>query len=57
MRKVIFSAHNDNANFGCDIGGYRGTDDKLVLIRWVQLGAFLPLMENGGGGCFVKFTV
>jgi len=43
------------ANFGSDIGGYR-TDSssnplgrtKEVFIRWAQLGAFSPLMENGG---------
>ena len=38
-----------------DIGGYRNDKSKLgrekeVFIRWFQLGAFLPLMENGGNG-------
>jgi hypothetical protein len=35
------------------ISGYRGdstTKDKEVFIRWAQFGAFIPLMENGGGG-------
>lgn len=53
MRKVIYSAHQHYTNFGCDINGYRGNDgtnDKELFIRWSQLGAFLPLMENGGGG-------
>mmetsp|Transcript_20348 Transcript_20348/g.29223 ORF Transcript_20348/g.29223 Transcript_20348/m.29223 type:complete len:607 (+) Transcript_20348:66-1886(+) len=53
MRKVIFSAWDGYANFGCDIGGYRGGDDtkdKELFVRWSQYGAFLPLMENGGGG-------
>lgn len=51
-RKVIYSAHAGYMNFGCDIGGYRGIDvsQKELFIRWFQLGAFLPLMENGGGG-------
>lgn len=41
---------------GSDIGGYRedntlpGGRDKETFIRWAQLGAFCPLMENGGGG-------
>lgn len=40
-------------NFGSDIGGYRSDSNELgrtkeLLIRWTQLGAFSPLMENGG---------
>ena len=40
-------------NFGSDIGGYRSDSTGLgrtkeLLIRWAQLGAFSPLMENGG---------
>ena len=40
-------------NFGSDIGGYRSGEGDLgrtkeLLIRWAQLGAFSPLMENGG---------
>jgi hypothetical protein len=34
---------------GCDIGGYRSGNRTVELfMRWFQLGAFLPLMENGG---------
>ena len=45
----------DYANFGSDIGGYRSGSGKFgrtkeLLIRWAQLGAFSPLMENGGNG-------
>ena len=42
------------ANFGSDIGGYRSGSSsengrtKELFIRWAQLGAFSPLMENGG---------
>ena len=40
-------------NFGSDIAGYWSGEGKLgrtkeLLIRWAQLGAFSPLMENGG---------
>ena len=27
-----------------------GDDERDVFIRWAQFGAFLPFMENGGGG-------
>jgi alpha-glucosidase (family GH31 glycosyl hydrolase) len=53
LRKVIYSAWLNYANYGCDIGGYRGNSNSLnkeLFIRWFQLSAFLPLMENGGGG-------
>lgn len=53
---IVHSAWNNYLNFGMDIGGYV-TDgqsslgrEKTVFIRWFQLGAFLPLMENGGNG-------
>ncbi len=42
--------------YGSDIGGYREDDtypqgrSKEVLLRWTGLGAFNPVMENGGGG-------
>jgi alpha-glucosidase (family GH31 glycosyl hydrolase) len=41
--------------FGSDIGGYREDDSELgrteeVFLRWAGLGAFSPVMENGGGG-------
>lgn len=54
-RKVIYSAWDGYANTGCDIDGYRDTgepvmDGKELFIRWAQFSAFLPLMENGGGG-------
>eukprot|EP01033_Poteriospumella_lacustris_P018319 gene18319-13165_t len=53
LRKTIYSAWMNYANFGCDIGGYRGKDStfsKTLFVRWTQLGSFMSLMENGGGG-------
>jgi len=52
MRKIIYSAWDNYANMGSDIGGYRSedVDNKIVFLRWAQYGAFVPLMENGGGG-------
>lgn len=48
---IIHSAWNGYLNFGFDIGGYRSVhNNKLVFIRWAQLGAFVPFMENGGCG-------
>jgi alpha-D-xyloside xylohydrolase len=54
---VIYSAWDGYANFAFDIGGYREQSPppafeaaKELFIRWAQLGALLPLMENGGGG-------
>lgn len=38
--------------FGSDIGGYIGAPGKslspVLLLRWAGLGAFSPIMENGG---------
>jgi alpha-glucosidase (family GH31 glycosyl hydrolase) len=59
MQKALNNMYQSNVNnylaFGSDIGGYRDEPvtngrDKDVFIRWAQLGAFSPLMENGGGG-------
>jgi len=54
-KKVIFSAWDGYANFGCDVGGYRDqhiaeADLKFYFLRSAQFNAFLPLMENGGSG-------
>jgi alpha-glucosidase (family GH31 glycosyl hydrolase) len=56
LLNMYYSAQLGYLGFGSDIGGYRDLDDvplgrtKEVFIRWAQLGAFSPLMENGGSG-------
>ncbi len=49
-RWILESARNNYLIVGSDIGGYRGSPKKEVLIRWAQFGAFCPLMETGGAG-------
>ncbi|CAI8035554.1 Myogenesis-regulating glycosidase [Geodia barretti] len=53
LKSYLQSAWANFANFGSDIGGYRSGSGSLgrtkeLFIRWAQLGAFSPLMENGG---------
>lgn len=56
LNNMYFSAEQGYLAFGSDIGGYRedgdleGGRDKETFLRWAQLGAFCPVMENGGGG-------
>lgn len=59
MEKALNNMYQSDANnylvVGSDIGGYRDEPvsngrTKDVFLRWAQLGAFSPLMENGGGG-------
>lgn len=47
-----YVAHgSDIGGFGSDMGAYPGLGrPKDAFIRWTQLGAFSPVMENGGGG-------
>lgn len=49
---MFLSAEEGYVNFGSDIAGYRGDGarDKKLFLRWAQLGAFCPIMENGGQG-------
>lgn len=51
LSNMFHSAWKGYLNFGFDIGGYRGQNiSKENYIREVQLGAMVPLMENGGNG-------
>jgi alpha-D-xyloside xylohydrolase len=57
LLNMYYSAQLGYIAFGSDIGGYREDDNypatgrsKELFIRWAQLGAFCPVMENGGGG-------
>ena len=50
-----WSALYGYVSFGSDIGGYREDGSELgrqkePFLRWAGLGAFSPVMENGGGG-------
>ncbi len=52
LNNMFSSAQFGFVSYGSDIGGFRndGNMYKDVFIRWAQLGAFCPIMENGGGG-------
>ena len=55
LRNMYYSDVYGYVAFGSDIGGYRSDDselgrDKETFLRWAQLGAFCPVMENGGSG-------
>lgn len=56
LNNMYWSSDYGYLSFGSDIGGYREDNNfpqgrgKEVFIRWAQLGAFCPIMENGGGG-------
>lgn len=52
MENIIHSASENYLNFGFDIGAYKADSKtpKYLFLRWAQIGALLPFMENGGGG-------
>lgn len=58
LNNMLWSSDYGYIAFGSDIGGYREKwsensswgRTKELFIRWAQLGAFCPVMENGGGG-------
>ncbi len=52
LGNMFTSAQYGFVSYGSDIGGFRSEGDlqKDVFTRWTQLGAFCPIMENGGGG-------
>lgn len=57
LNNMYHSAQYGYLSFGSDIGGYREDGNyppnmrqKELFVRWAQMGAFSPIMENGGGG-------
>ena len=52
MNTMFTSALFNYASYGSEIGGFRGPSEpvKDIFIRWTQLGAFSPIMLNGGDG-------
>ncbi len=52
LNHMFKSAEYKAINFSSDIGGYEEEVDreKTLFVRWTQLGAFCPVMENGGKG-------
>ena len=51
LDNILASAELGYSMLGSDIGGYRpGERSDRLFIRWTQLGALSPLMENGGRG-------
>lgn len=58
LSNMYWSSNRGYVAHGSDIGGFRTDKDaypvlgrpKDAFIRWAQLGAFSPVMENGGGG-------
>jgi len=54
LNNMFTSSLFNYVSYGSDIGGFRSSpakpDPEDVFIRWAQLGAFCPIMENGGGG-------
>ncbi|MCL2494238.1 MAG: hypothetical protein FWE98_01105 [Oscillospiraceae bacterium] len=54
LNTMFTSALFNYASYGSEIGGFRGPSEpvKDIFIRWTQLGAFSPVMLNGGGGVY-----
>jgi alpha-glucosidase (family GH31 glycosyl hydrolase) len=51
LDNILASAERGYSVLGSDIGGYHpGRRSARLFIRWTQLGALSPLMENGGRG-------
>jgi alpha-glucosidase (family GH31 glycosyl hydrolase) len=54
LQNILHSAWRGYVGFGSDIGGFLSGGplpygrSPHLFIRWAQLGAFCPLMENGG---------
>jgi alpha-glucosidase (family GH31 glycosyl hydrolase) len=51
LDNILASAELGFSMLGSDIGGYKpGERFDRLFVRWAQLGALSPLMENGGRG-------
>ncbi|MBN2001423.1 putative Ig domain-containing protein [candidate division KSB1 bacterium] len=52
LNNIFLTAERGFIAIGSDIAGYMGSTavTKNLLIRWAQLGAMCPIMENGGAG-------
>ena len=52
LNNMFTSAKFNFVSYGSDIGGFRSDGEKYkdVFVRWSELGAFCPVMENGGSG-------
>lgn len=52
LKNIFLSSEKGYVAVGSDIGGFSGSNPltKNLLIRWAQLGAMCPIMENGGCG-------
>ncbi|MCH7681001.1 hypothetical protein IID10_16825, partial [candidate division KSB1 bacterium] len=53
LNNIFISASAGFGAVGSDIGGYFGDQEinsefKILFIRWAQMGAMMPIMENGG---------
>ena len=51
LNNIFISASMGYGAVGFDIGGYSNDSlaaDKTLFLRWAQLGALVPIMENGG---------
>ncbi len=58
LNDMMTSARYNYVSYGSDIGGFRSGDEyyKDVFVRWSQLGAFCPVMENGNVGEYRPWT-
>ena len=51
LENIFVSAYSGYSVLGSDIGGYLNigfSRDSTLFKRWLQMGALMPLMENGG---------
>ncbi|MCL2513302.1 MAG: hypothetical protein FWF08_05325 [Oscillospiraceae bacterium] len=58
LNNMFASAKYGYVSCGSDIGGFRIRErtEKEVLLRWAQLGAFCPVMENGNNQSRAPWT-